>query len=96
MMAKFGDFKLNRAGAKSAILVGNGKLQNLERTVAEQMLGNITAQFFQQFGVEGRFEVIGFTTDRSTYKVSAADRQTAAVLKKHPKWLDQFAQNITI
>ncbi len=96
IMNGFEKFTLDRAGVRKAILVNNGQLQSLERSVAELILSEAAAQFFQTFGIEGKFELTGFTTDRSTYKISAADAATGAILKANPKWLDQFTDSVKI
>jgi hypothetical protein len=88
-------FTLDRSGG-AEILRNNTALQSMQKTAMDAVLINVTAQFFQTFGAEGRFEIVEFTTDRSSIKINAANAQTAAILKSAPKWLDTFINNITI
>lgn len=89
------DFKLDRSGV-SSLLKENNQLETLQQSALEGLLPIIEASFFQTFGLKGKFEIVSFTTDRSSVKISAADKQTNAVLKASPKWLDQFIDNIII
>lgn len=89
------EFILDQSGG-SKILKGNSALQTMQLSAMEGILANIQAQFFQTFGVEGTFKIVEFTTDRSNVKIQAADAQTSAVLKRSPKWLNTFINNITI
>jgi hypothetical protein len=88
-------FELDKAGG-AEVLRKNTVLQSLQLNAMEDILINIKAQFFQTFGLQGNFKLVEFTTDRSSVKISAADARTATVLKKHPRWLDTFTNNITI
>ena len=88
-------FKLDQSGV-AEILKRNSDLQNLMSMAIEGTVSIVEAQFFQDFGVNGHFEVVGFTTDRSSYKIQASDKKTAYILKSKPKWLDQFTDNIKI
>lgn len=88
-------FILNIAGGAD-ILKNNTALQSMEDAALNSVLGDIEAQFFQTFGVEGKFQVADFTTDRSSAKIQAADARTGAVLKANPRWLDQFTDNMKI
>ena len=88
-------FKLDHAGG-AEILKDNNSLQLMMKTTMNEVLVNIEAQFFQTFGTEGRFELVEYTTDRSSVKIRASDARTAAILKTAPKWLDTFINNITI
>lgn len=88
-------FRLARSGGRE-ILTENNTLKNVAWEAIKTQLPVIEAQFFQQFGFEGRFVVSDFITDRYSAKIAAADVRTAAILKKNPKWLDQFTQNIKL
>lgn len=88
-------FKLNQSGG-AEILRRNEKIQQLERTAFSGVLTNIEAQFFQTFGVEGKFEIVEFETDRHNIKIQAADKPTGAILKANPGWLATFIPNIQI
>ena len=86
----------SHSGMSQVILKGNAKLQSMQNSKMESVLRTIEAQFLQQFGVVGRFEVESFMTDRSSAKIQAADAQTGAVLKNNPKWLNQFVENMKL
>lgn len=88
-------FELNRAGG-AEILKSNQKLGAMLSDTMLSTLGEIEAQFFQTFGVEGKFELVEFTTDRSSAKVRAADKATAAILRANPGWLGLYAQNMKL
>lgn len=89
-------FELNTSEAGKQILRGNSKIESMENSAFNSLIGIVSAQFFQQFGTEGVFEVVGFTTDRSSVKIQAADKKTAGLLKSQPGWLAQFTDNIVI
>lgn len=89
-------FKIDRVNARIDLLAGNNKYQNLSYNAMQRLLPVIEAQFFQQFGVVGKFSVEEFLTDRYTVRISADSPQTSAVLAAHPKWLNQFIDNIQI
>jgi len=89
-------FTLDNSEAGKQILRGNSSLQQMQNTAFNGLLGTVTAQFFQQFGFEGKFEVVGFTTDRSSVKIQASDKRTAGALKSQPGWLATFSDNIVI
>lgn len=89
-------FILNHGAAGRALLRGNAKMINAQMGAMSGLLGTIRAQFFQQFGFEGKFEMEPFTTDRSTVKIHAADARTTKTLKANPRWLAQFIDNISV
>lgn len=79
------------------ILKGNQKLKDMERNAIQHALNNVEAQFMQQFGFQGKFEVkYDPTKYRSRFRLIAADARTTAVLKKNPGWLKQFANNMKL
>lgn len=94
-MGKEINFTLNQAGG-AEILKDNFRLQAMQKGIMDDALSSIRAQFFQTFGVKGEFEMVEFTTDRSTIKIRASDAKTAAILKRSPGWLNTFVNNITI
>lgn len=89
-------FTLNTKQAGDQLLRNNSRMQTIQDGAMNVVLGAVQAQFFQDFGVEGSFQVIGFTTDRSSVKIQAADKRTGGLLKTMPGWLDQFTNNIVI
>lgn len=88
-------FTINIAGGAD-ILKNNQALQSLQSEAMERILGVIEAQFFQTFGADGHFQIVDFTTDRSSVKIQAADAGTGAILKANPRWLDQFIDNMKL
>ena len=101
-MSKRIKFHLNQAGVQEAIYVNDAKLRNLEQRVAEQALGETRAAFLQEFGVtpalelEFRWATVStpyVSGRRPVYRIRAANAQTTFLLKKHPGWLNKFAQN---
>jgi len=88
-------FKLNVAGGAD-ILRNNPNIRQIEEEVFTAALSDISAKFFQTFGVEGSFELVEFTTDRTSSKIRASDARTATILRANPKWLDQFIVNMKI
>lgn len=89
-------FQLDRKAAGEQILRGNKQLQDIQSRAFNSILMVVAAQFVQQFGFDGSFQLTGFTTDRSSVKISAADARTNAALKTQPGWMDQFTNNIVI
>lgn len=89
-------FKLDRKSAGNQLLKQNAQLNQIQNSAFNGLLATVTAQFFQQFGFEGNFEVIGFTTDRSSVKIQASDKRTAGALKSQPGWLATFSDNVVI
>ena len=88
-------FVLDRHGGAD-ILKNNQKLIDIENQTMSSVLSNIEAQFFQQFGVEGKFEKKQTTGDRTQVIIRAANQRTGAILKANPRWLAQFIDNINI
>ena len=88
-------FKLDQSGG-AEILQRNYELQKLEQRAFDSVISDIEAQFFQTFGVEGKFVQEAFTTNRYNIKISAADKRTGAILKANPGWLGKFTTNINI
>jgi hypothetical protein len=86
----------SQSGMSEVILKGNPKLQELQEAVFVRLLPIVQAQFFQQFGVEGNFEIAKFTTNRSNVAIQAADPTTRAVLQRNPGWLGKFTENLNI
>lgn len=93
-------FYLDQAGVQEVIYHGVG-ISELERQTIEKELSQVSAAFVSQYGTDGAFTVefirskvnhpkapAGAT--RPTYRIKAADAKTGAILKAHPRWLDQF------
>ena len=95
-MAKKVSIWLEQKNIGDSILKNNTKLQSLEQHAIQSALSAAEAQFLSQFGFQGKFEIQGFVTNRYNFKLVAADRRTAAVLKKHPGWLSKFVDNMKI
>jgi hypothetical protein len=89
-------FKLNKPNARIEILAGNQKFQNTAYNAMLSLLPVIEAKFLLDFGRVGRFYVTEFLTDRYTAAVRSKDARTTAILKMHPRWLEQFIDNIRI
>ena len=89
-------FRIDYQAAGRTILRGNAKMISLQNSTMGPVLATIRAQFFQQFGFEGKFDMQMFTTDRSTVKIFANDARTAKTLKANPKWMAQFIDNIVV
>lgn len=73
------------------------KIAKIEENIMQQKLAQIKAEFVQTFGVEGNFTISAVTTSgglshrsRITYRISAADAKTTALLKTRPGWLKGF------
>lgn len=88
-------FQLDYSGGMD-LLTNNPKLKNIQYSLMESILPAIEAQFFQEFGVEGKFEISDFVTDRYGVKIYAANKLTSTVLAKNPKWLNQFITNLSV
>lgn len=88
---------LNSQGVEQTMLNGV-KLERVEREIMEQKLSEIQGQFVTDFGTEGTFEIVAKTsnpsarygTQRTGYRITAADAKTTAILKRHPGWLGKF------
>lgn len=89
-------FKINRAATQSELLMNNQLLRNLMKEQITQVLSVAEAEFFQKFGVQGKFEIIEITTDRRSARLRATNKQTSAILKNNPGWLAQFIDNIQL
>lgn len=83
-------FKLDRDIAGNQLIRSNPAMIDLQITAINKVLSSATAQFFAEFGVHGKFQIVEFMTDRHSVKIEAADAKTAYVLKKHPGWMNQF------
>lgn len=83
-------FQLNRVAARNQILAGNMKTRELLDETVDNALAIIQAQFFLTYGVEGKFKLKKFISDRATVMIVADDRRTGAILKAHPGWLDDI------
>lgn len=70
------------------------EISQLEQQIMTQKLSQIKAEFLQQFGFEGQFELKAVTTNsrrsRIAYRVVAANARTMAALKRQPGWLGKF------
>lgn len=93
-MAKV-DFKLDQTGG-AIILQRNAKIRSMENQAMMSVLSAAKAQFFIDFKKEGEFEFATYTSDRYTAKVRAANKETQAILKRNPRWMMQFMDNIQI
>lgn len=87
---------LNDKGVQD-ILVHNNKLEAMEQEIMTRRLSEIQASFFQQFGVEGSFELKAVQTrpsqsgNRIAFRIVASNAQTQAILRQNPGWLGQFS-----
>lgn len=102
-MSKDVKFYLDQAGVRDVVYRG-GKLKNVEREVMEKELSEVRAAFLQEFGFEGSFNLefayakvggksAGYVNGvRPTYRISATDARTGAVLKRNPGWLGKFSK----
>ena len=88
-------FLLNIKGGEE-ILKQNQKLQSLEQDTIEKIRSQAEAGFMQAFGFAGKFDISFFMTDRISFQIHGADARTKATLAKNPKWLEQFANSVTI
>lgn len=91
-MTKDVTFKLYQAGVRQEILKDNEKLQRLEYEYMHKLLGQIQAEFLQEFGFEGVFEFAPVQTDRYGYKIRSGNARTTRALNKRPGWLGQFVK----
>lgn len=70
------------------------EISQLEQQMMAQKLSQIKAEFLQQFGFEGQFELKAVTTNsrrsRITYRIVSANARTTAALKRQPGWLGKF------
>ena len=70
------------------------EISNLEQDIMSKKLAQVKAEFLQQFGIEGQFELKAVTTNsrrsRVTYRIVTASPRTTAILKNHPGWLGKF------
>lgn len=79
-------------------LLNGSSIEGVEREIMEGRLAEIQGQFLMDFGIEGLFKVEGrvtapssrFGTHRTSFKISAADTKTAAILRRNPGWLAKF------
>lgn len=92
-MARKTSIFYNEQGLR-AIMKGQ-PIANLEQQYIMEMLGRVQADFFQTFGFEGKFEVRKVDTNsrrsRTTFRIVAADKRTAYILKSNPGWLAKFS-----
>lgn len=94
-------FYLDQKGFQETVY-RNPNLSRLAREAAEKSLSEARAAFLQTFGTDGEFN-LQFVWARAShpaapagalrpvYRIVAADAKTGAILKKHPRWLDQFS-----
>ena len=70
------------------------EISQLEQQMMAQKLSQIKAEFLQQFGFEGQFELKAVTTNsrrsRITYRIVPVNARTTAALKRQPGWLGKF------
>ena len=70
------------------------EISQLEQQMMAQKLSQVKAEFLQQFGFEGQFELKAVTTNsrrsRITYRIVAANARTTNALKRQPGWLSRF------
>jgi len=88
-------FQLDYGGGKE-LLTENSQLRDIQWDSMKSLISVVEAQFFQEFGTEGKFKIDDTVVVRYAVRISAADAKTASILKRNPKWLDQFAKNIQI
>lgn len=90
---------LDSMGVEQSLLNGSG-IESIEHNIAYQKLTEIQGQFIVDFGIEGKFEIkqrtthpsAKFGTSRTAFMIIAADKRTAAILKRHPGWLSKFSR----
>lgn len=97
-------FYLEQYGVQQVIYNNNSQLEALERQVIESAKSQIEAAFLRDFGTAGNFEIRFIRTKvggkgaayvngtRPVYRLVAADKKTAGLLKSKPRWLEQFSQ----
>lgn len=70
------------------------EMSKIEEEIMTKKLSQVKAEFLQQFGFEGQFELKAVTTNskrsRITYRIVTASPRTTATLKKNPGWLGKF------
>ena len=82
-------------------LMQSSKISTMEQDIMMKKLNQIQAEFLQQFGFEGKFDISSTTTSgifkrgtlhggRTSWKIRAADAKTNAALKRQPGWLAKF------
>ena len=78
-------------------LMQGQQITNLESETMERIKSEIAANFLQKFGTEGTFNIEMVQTPgnayhggRNSYRITAGDAKTTALLKKEPGWLAQF------
>lgn len=96
-------FYLEQQGVQQ-VIYNNAKLESLERQVIEGAKSQVEAAFLRDFGTVGHFEIKFVRTKvggkgaayvngtRPVYRLVPADAGTTALLKKQPRWLEQFSQ----
>lgn len=79
------------------ILKNNKALISMQSDIAYRIKSTVEAQFFQQFGVQGRFIVkIEDLTARKRVAIIGEDKNTKNILYKNPGWLDTFIDGLVI
>ena len=72
------------------------EISQLEQQIMTQKLSQVKAEFLQQFGFEGQFELKAVTTNsrrsRISYRIVSASARTTAALKRQPGWLKKFVR----
>lgn len=70
------------------------EIQAMEQEIMQRKLSQVKAEFLQQFGFEGGFDLKAVVTNskrsRITYRIVATNARTTATLKRNPKWLGKF------
>ena len=96
-------FYLEQQGVQQ-VIYNNAKLESLERQVIEGAKSQVEAAFLRDFGTVGHFEIKFVRTKvggkgaayvngtRPVYRLVPADAGTTTLLKKQPRWLEQFSQ----
>ena len=75
------------------IMKGQG-ISQIEQQIMTRKLSQIKADFLQQFGFEGQFDIKAVTTNsrrsRITYRIVPANARTTAALKRQPGWIAKY------
>lgn len=90
---------LDSKGIEQSMLNGAG-LELVEHDLANQVISEIKGQFIIDFGFEGDFIYERHTTapsgkygtSRTAFRIVPGNKQTAAILSRHPGWLAKFAK----
>ena len=102
-------FYVDQAGVNEVVYRNMPGIRELEEEHMNRVISQVRAQFFQDFGVVGYFNLefeyrpVGGKSlryipggKRPVYRIVAEDANTKAILKKNPGWLAKVYESVQL